>query len=80
MATVTLLQTVTKTMSAASGTPTSSSNRAPNQAGVLDKGNPAHFDAKNPIALFIIQVHIDPFSSHIRSPFPFPIRHPTPSR
>ena len=30
--------------------------KAPPQGGVLEGVNPVHFDAKNPIILFIIQV------------------------
>lgn len=30
--------------------------KAPPQAGVLEGVNPVHFDAKNPIILFIVQV------------------------
>jgi hypothetical protein len=30
--------------------------KAPPQGGVLEGGNPVHFDPKNPIILFIIQV------------------------
>jgi hypothetical protein len=30
--------------------------KAPPQGGVLEGGNPVHFDAKNPIILFIVQV------------------------
>jgi hypothetical protein len=55
MATATVTQLVTKTISGTGGTATASNRVAP-QAGILDHGNPAHFDAKNPIALFIIQV------------------------
>jgi hypothetical protein len=55
MATTTLTEMVTKTISGTAGTASSSSRAAP-QGGVLDGGNPAKFDAKNPIALFIIQV------------------------
>jgi hypothetical protein len=30
--------------------------KVPPQGGVLEGGNPVHFDAKNPIILFIVQV------------------------
>ena len=39
----------------ASATPTAPI-KAPPQAGVLEGVNPVHFDAKNPIILFIVQV------------------------
>ena len=57
MASTTVAEMVTKTLSGTAGTATGS-NRAVPQGGVLEKGNPAAFDAKNPIALFIIQVGI----------------------
>jgi hypothetical protein len=60
MATTTLTQMVTKTISGTGGTPTSS-NRVASQGGVLDHQDPSHFDPKNPIALFIIQVRIPIF-------------------
>jgi hypothetical protein len=41
---------------AATATANSSSLRAPHQGGVLDGVNPSHYDAKNPLILFIIQV------------------------
>jgi hypothetical protein len=41
----------------ASATPTGVV-KAPPQGGVLEGVNPVHFDAKNPIILFIIQVCI----------------------
>lgn len=44
---------VTKLVS--STTPTSTLRAAP-QGGVLEGGNPSHYDPKNPIILFIIQV------------------------
>lgn len=34
--------------------------KAPPQGGVLEGVNPVHFDAKNPIILFIIQVILHP--------------------
>lgn len=57
MATTTLTQMVTKTISGTGGTATSS-GRVTAQGGVLEKGNPIHFDAKNPIMLFIVQVRL----------------------
>jgi hypothetical protein len=41
--------------SAASANPTAPV-KAPPQGGVLEGVNPVHFDAKNPIILFIVQV------------------------
>lgn len=38
--------------------------KAPPQGGVLEGVNPVHFDAKNPIILFIIQVCSSTLSSH----------------
>jgi hypothetical protein len=64
MATTTLTEMVTKTISGTAGTATSS-NRVVPQGGVLEGGNPAAFDAKNPIALFIIQVRI--WHNYLRS-------------
>lgn len=47
---------------AASASPTAPI-KAPPQGGVLEGVNPVHFDAKNPIILFIVQVrrfqHVD---------------------
>lgn len=56
--------TVTKTITAsASATATS---RASPQGGVLEGSNPSHYDSKNPIILFIIQVrHICPVLSPV---------------
>jgi hypothetical protein len=34
--------------------------KAPPQGGVLEGVNPVHFDAKNPIILFIVQVRVRP--------------------
>lgn len=42
-------------VASASATPTGVV-KAPPQGGVLEGVNPVHFDAKNPIILFIIQV------------------------
>lgn len=57
MATIT--QTVTSmattTLSAAT---TSSTARAPSQAGILEGSNPVEYDSKNPIIIFIIQAGI----------------------
>ncbi|KAF8867311.1 hypothetical protein BDZ45DRAFT_609608 [Acephala macrosclerotiorum] len=50
-------RTVTKTVSA-SAAASSSADRATPQGGVLEGGNPSHYDAKNPIILFIIQAGI----------------------
>lgn len=35
--------------------------KAPPQGGVLEGVNPVHFDAKNPIILFIVQVRLSSF-------------------
>jgi hypothetical protein len=54
MAAKTVTEVVTKTINA---TATASSTlRAPFQGGILEGGNPSHYDPKNPIILFIIQV------------------------
>lgn len=57
MATVTVIHsaisTITKTASSAAATATS---RAPAQGGILEGLNPTHYDSKNPITIFIIQV------------------------
>lgn len=34
----------------------SGENRAPPQGGVIEGGDPSHYDPKNPLILFIIQV------------------------
>ncbi|QDS69173.1 hypothetical protein FKW77_010566 [Venturia effusa] len=52
----TVQQTVTETV-AASATPTSTS-RAASQGGILEGGNPTHYNTKDPIILFIIQAGI----------------------
>ncbi|KAL2785051.1 Sodium/hydrogen exchanger family-domain-containing protein [Aspergillus keveii] len=36
----------------------STENRAPPQGGILEGGNPSHYDPKNPIVIFIIQAFI----------------------
>lgn len=46
---------MSSTLSSAAATATAAP-KAPPQAGVLDGVNPVHFDAKNPIILFIVQV------------------------
>lgn len=53
----TVTQVVTKAAASASATPTGST-KVPPQGGVIDGGNPSHYDSKNPIILFIIQVGI----------------------
>lgn len=50
----TVQQTVTKTLSA-SATP-SSTSRAASQGGILEGGDPTHYNSKDPIIIFIIQV------------------------
>lgn len=59
-----VVRTVTQiiTKAAASATPTSS-NAVPPQGGVLEKVNPVHYDAKNPIILFIVQVSMPALST-----------------
>lgn len=42
-----------------------SSNGAPPQTGVIEGGNPTHYDEKNPITLFIIQVGSCPLLGHL---------------
>ncbi|KAL4893232.1 Sodium/hydrogen exchanger family-domain-containing protein [Aspergillus ambiguus] len=37
---------------------TNSTDRVPPQAGILEGGNPSHYDPKNPIVIFIIQAAI----------------------
>ncbi|GAE00058.1 K+ homeostasis protein Kha1 [Paecilomyces variotii No. 5] len=51
---VVMMATATSTQQAAA----SSSNRATPQGGILEGGNPTHYDPKNPITLFIIQAGI----------------------
>ena len=51
--TTTVTNVVTHTVASASA---SSTLRAASQAGILDGGDPSHYDPKNPIILFIIQV------------------------
>jgi len=48
---------VTKTITAAAAASSSAAaDRATPQGGVIEGGNPSHYDSKNPIILFIIQV------------------------
>ena len=51
--TATVTDVVTKTVASASA---SSTVKVAPQGGILEGGNPTHYDAKNPITLFIIQV------------------------
>lgn len=37
----------------------SDSSAVPIQGGILEGGNPSHYDKKNPIVIFIIQVSPD---------------------
>jgi hypothetical protein len=43
---------------AAAGAVPTAPVKAPPQGGVLEGVNPVHFDAKNPIILFIVQVSL----------------------
>lgn len=44
-------------VTSSSATPSAtSSNRAPEQAGILEGNNPTHYNPKDPIIVFIIQV------------------------
>jgi Kef-type K+ transport system membrane component KefB len=52
----TVFATVTKTVSP-SASPSATARAAP-QGGILEHGNPSHYDAKNPIIIFIIQAGI----------------------
>ena len=53
----TVVRTVTQVVTKAAGAATPSSTaRAPPQGGVLEGGDPSHYDPKNPMILFIIQV------------------------
>jgi hypothetical protein len=54
MATKTVTEMVTKTISASATA--SSTLRAPPQGGILEGGNPTIYNPTNPIILFIIQV------------------------
>lgn len=51
----TVTQVITKTVASATPTPV---NKATPQGGVLEKINPVHYDPKNPIILFIVQVSL----------------------
>lgn len=51
-----IVRTVTQIVTKASASAKPTSNVVPPQGGVLEKVNPAHYDAKNPIITFIIQV------------------------
>lgn len=53
--TATVTSVVTKTVASASA---SSTLRASPQGGILEGGNPSHYDPKNPIIIFIIQAGI----------------------
>ncbi|OQE28289.1 hypothetical protein PENSTE_c003G00450 [Penicillium steckii] len=48
----------TTTAAAAAAATASSSNRVAPQGGILEGGNPSHYDSKNPIVIFIIQAVI----------------------
>lgn len=37
-----------------------STNAVSPQGGILEGGNPTHYDSKNPLVLFIIQVTMSP--------------------
>lgn len=54
MATTTVVDYITKTITA-TGTATSTTRASP-QGGILEGANPSHYDPKNPIIIFIIQV------------------------
>ncbi|RDA90753.1 hypothetical protein CP533_2974 [Ophiocordyceps camponoti-saundersi (nom. inval.)] len=53
----TISSAVSATLSSAAATSTAE-NRAPPQGGVLEGGNPTHYDPSNPIILFIIQTSL----------------------
>ena len=55
--TATVLQTVTRTVSA-SASSISGADRATPQGGVFEGVNPTHWDSKSPITLFVIQACI----------------------
>jgi hypothetical protein len=55
--TQTVTAVITKTLAVASTT-ASSTGRATPQGGILEGANPAVYDAKNPLTLFIIQASI----------------------
>ena len=59
MATSIAASVVTKTITAAASASASAADRAPPQGGVLEGSNPTHYDSKNPIVIFIIQVRQD---------------------
>jgi hypothetical protein len=54
--TVEAVRTVTQIITKTAASATSSSNAVPPQAGVIEGVNPVHYDPKNPIILFIVQV------------------------
>lgn len=51
-----IARTVAQIVTKASASAKPSSNAVPPQGGVLEKVNPVHYDPKNPIITFIIQV------------------------
>jgi len=54
----TILSTVTATVIAkAAAAATAAASRANKQGGILESANPSEYDSKNPIIIFIIQVH-----------------------
>lgn len=57
---------MTSIVSAISPTPTNGS-RAAHQGGILEGANPAHYDSKNPIIVFIIQVGFPSLSAHLKA-------------
>ena len=54
-----VVSVVTKTVTATSSSASASStDRATPQGGIFEGSNPSHYDSKNPIILFIIQVRL----------------------
>lgn len=51
----TIVEQLTKVVTVTAPTASSTFRAAP-QGGVIEHGNPSHYDPKNPIILFIIQV------------------------
>lgn len=43
-----------------------STNVVSPQGGILEGGNPTHYDSKNPLVLFIIQVAMSPSQRMVR--------------
>ena len=51
------ISTITATVTAKAAAATTAASRAVPQGGILEGSNPSHYNKKDPIITFIIQVH-----------------------